>query len=157
MLGKKLGKRAMLVGAIAQSIPDVDFIASFWNDTATNLLAHRGFTHSIVFAILTAFSMAFIIRFIFKSHKLNFGQLLLFIGIELTIHILLDLMNNYGVGLFEPFSHIRVSFHTLYVADPFFTLWPFIAALALLLIRSFSDKRKFWHRFAIKLSGFYLV
>ena len=43
--GKTLGKKAMLWGALAQSIPDIDFIASFWMDTSSNLLAHRGFTH----------------------------------------------------------------------------------------------------------------
>src|SRR5450759_1887192 len=54
--GRTLGKKAMLWGALAQSIPDIDFIASFWLDTSSNLLAHRGFTHSFVFcAILTPF------------------------------------------------------------------------------------------------------
>jgi hypothetical protein len=30
LLGKKLSKRAMFLGALVQSIPDVDFISSFW-------------------------------------------------------------------------------------------------------------------------------
>ena len=45
----------MFLGALAQSIPDLDFIAAFWKDTASNLLAHRGFTHSILFAIMATF------------------------------------------------------------------------------------------------------
>ena len=41
MLGKKLGKKAMLIGAIAQSLPDIDFVAALWLGPAENLLAHR--------------------------------------------------------------------------------------------------------------------
>ncbi len=36
----------MLYGAIAASLPDIDFIAAFWMNTTDDLLAHRGFTHS---------------------------------------------------------------------------------------------------------------
>jgi membrane-bound metal-dependent hydrolase YbcI (DUF457 family) len=42
----------MFLGAVAQSVPDIDFIASFWTSTSENLLAHRGFTHSILFTLL---------------------------------------------------------------------------------------------------------
>ena len=41
----------MIWGAVAQSIPDIDFIASFWMDVLNLLAAHRGFTHS--FLLLT--------------------------------------------------------------------------------------------------------
>ncbi len=36
--GRRLGKQAMLLGAIAQSLPDIDFVASFWSDTAHDVL-----------------------------------------------------------------------------------------------------------------------
>ena len=34
MAGRKLGKKALLIGAIANSLPDIDFVASFWLDPA---------------------------------------------------------------------------------------------------------------------------
>jgi inner membrane protein len=40
--GKKLGRKAMLWGAMAQSAPDIDFLAGFWMDTPSNLLAQPG-------------------------------------------------------------------------------------------------------------------
>ena len=58
LAGKKLGKRAMFLGALAQSIPDIDFVTAFWNSTSENLLAHRGFTHSLLFGILATVSFA---------------------------------------------------------------------------------------------------
>ncbi|HEY6901521.1 MAG TPA: metal-dependent hydrolase, partial [Puia sp.] len=49
LAGRKLGKRAMLLGAIANSFPDIDFIGSFWMGTARDVWTHRGITHSILF------------------------------------------------------------------------------------------------------------
>ena len=39
--GKKIGKKAMLWGAIANNIPDIDVITSAWMGQADSLLAHR--------------------------------------------------------------------------------------------------------------------
>ena len=54
--GQTVGRKAMLWGILAQSIPDIDFIASTWLDTTSNLLAHRGFTHSILFGVVVSLS-----------------------------------------------------------------------------------------------------
>ena len=48
-LGKKVGNYAMLWGAIAGTIPDLDVFASRFTDNVTALEIHRGFSHSIVF------------------------------------------------------------------------------------------------------------
>ncbi|MFZ9660651.1 MAG: metal-dependent hydrolase, partial [Chitinophagaceae bacterium] len=55
---KQFGKRAMIWGALAQSIPDIDFIAGFWLSPTADLIAHRSFTHSILFGILISFFLA---------------------------------------------------------------------------------------------------
>lgn len=54
VLGKKIGNKAMLYGAIAGTIPDLDVISSFFTDTVTALEIHRGFTHSILFSVIFA-------------------------------------------------------------------------------------------------------
>ena len=54
VLGKKIGNKAMLYGAIAGTIPDLDVLASFFTDTVSALEIHRGFTHSIFFSVLFA-------------------------------------------------------------------------------------------------------
>ena len=51
-LGKKIGNRAMLYGAIAGTIPDLDVISQYFVDTVTALEWHRGFTHSILFSVV---------------------------------------------------------------------------------------------------------
>lgn len=142
---KGFGKKAMIWGALAQSIPDVDFIASFWLPTAENLLAHRGFTHSLLFVLLMIPALALAANAIHRPHTIRFRTWLLFFATELLLHLFLDGFNNYGVGWFEPFHHLRFSFNTIYVADPFFSLVPGIAFIALLLLPKQSSHRKFWY------------
>ncbi|HZE85535.1 MAG TPA: metal-dependent hydrolase, partial [Puia sp.] len=60
--GRRLGKKAMLLGAVAQSIPDIDFVASSWLDTSRDVLAHRGITHSFLFVALMGTALAFLAR-----------------------------------------------------------------------------------------------
>ena len=126
-LDKKLGKKAMIWGALAQSVPDVDFIASFWMNTASNLLAHRGFTHSFLFVAIISVFFALLAERWHRPHNITFRKWLQFFGGVIFMHVFIDAFNNYGVGWFEPFSHKRISFHTIYVADPFFSIWPALA------------------------------
>jgi inner membrane protein len=153
---KGFGKKAMLWGALAQSTPDIDFVASFWSTTAQNLLAHRGFTHSILFAVIIIPLFALLADKIHKPHNITFKTWLLFFSVEIFLHLLLDGFNNYGVGWLEPFSHTRFSFNTIYVADFLFSIWSGIAFVMLLFLNRYSSKRKFCWRFGIVLPFIYL-
>ena len=50
-LGKKVGNKAALWGAVAGTIPDLDVIGMFFLNTVDELHFHRGFTHSILFSL----------------------------------------------------------------------------------------------------------
>ena len=155
--GKKLGKKAMFIGAVTQSIPDIDFVASFWEPLPESLLAHRGFTHSIMFCLLVTFLLSLVAHRWLRAHRIALWRWTLFLGTEMFIHIFLDAFNNYGVGWFEPFNHSRISFQTIFVADPFFSIWHAIAFTALIILRAGHPKRRYWWRFGIILSAFYLA
>jgi inner membrane protein len=62
-----------------------------------------------------------------------------------------------AVGWFEPFSHQRISFNAIYVADPFFSIWPGIACAALIIIKRKAKVRIKWWKMGLGLSGLYLV
>ena len=153
---KGFGKKAMLWGALAQSIPDIDFITSFWMTTPESLLAHRGFTHSILFALLIAPLFALIAEKIHRRQNIPFKKWLLFFATEVFVHLFIDAFNNYGIGWFEPFSHARFSFNAIYVADPFFSIWPVIAFVMLIILNPFNPKRKFWWKFGVIIPIIYL-
>ena len=155
--GKKLGRKAMLWGALAQSVPDIDFLAAFWMDTASNLLAHRGFTHSMLFCVVITPFLALLAERWHRPHNISLTKWMLFFGSVIFTHIFLDAFNNYGVGWFEPFSFHRVSFNVVYIADPLFSIWPGIACFVLIIMRSKKPQRKKWWILGLGLSGLYLL
>jgi inner membrane protein len=146
----------MLWGALAQSIPDIDFISTFWLNTPESLLAHRGFTHSILFALLIIPIFTLTAEKIHRPHNIALRTWLIFFATEVFVHLFIDGYNNYGVGWFEPFSHVRYSFNAIYVADPFFSVWAGIAFLMLAILNSYSPKRKFWWKFGVIIPFIYL-
>src|SRR3982751_400647 len=152
ILDIKIGRKALLVGAIAQSLPDIDFIAATWMDTTHTLLAHRGITHSILFVCLIAAVVPFLLQKFKSFREISYQRWALFWLIQLFVHIFLDAFNNYGVGWFEPFNHYRISFNIIYVADPFFSIAPCIAFVLLLILRQKDTKRKFWWKLGLGMS-----
>ncbi|MFM8806136.1 MAG: metal-dependent hydrolase, partial [Sphingomonadales bacterium] len=126
--GRLLGRKAMVVGAVAQSLPDIDFLAGLWCDPAEDLLAHRGFTHSFLCLFLMAPALAAGASRWYSAADYSYKKWLLFFFLQLLIHLSLDALNVYGTGWWEPFSHERVSGNLLFVADPLFTI-PLLVAV----------------------------
>jgi inner membrane protein len=156
MAGKKMGKKAMLLGAIAQSLPDFDFIAGLWMSPADYFLAHRGLTHSFLFIALAALLLALSANSFYKN-EMPYKQWSLFFFAQMLTHILLDSLNAYGIAWLEPFSHQRFSFDVLFVADPFYTVWPLASCVALLILKTSSPSRMKWAITALVLSSFYIL
>lgn len=67
VLGKKIGNRAMLWGALGGYLPDLDIISHFLTDEITALAFHRSITHSIFFAVVAPFGLAWLIHRLYKS------------------------------------------------------------------------------------------
>jgi inner membrane protein len=154
---KQFGKKAMLWGALAQSIPDIDFISTLWLGLTDELVAHRGFTHSILFAILITFFLAIAAERFHRPHNISLRKWILFLGTEVFVHLLIDAFNNYGTGWFEPFWDKRISFHTIFVVDPVFSIPSGIACLALLFLPSTHLRRVAWAKLGISLTIVYLA
>ena len=49
LLGKKIGKKAMLWGALANNLPDIDVFFTPLFHPVDALFVHRGITHSFLF------------------------------------------------------------------------------------------------------------
>ena len=155
--GKKLGKKALLWGAIANSIPDIDVITRFWMNDPDAIMAHRGFTHSILFAFLLSPLLSWLFVKYNSNKSMAFRDWMMIFLSGMLFHITIDTMTSYGTGLFEPFSHARISFNNIFVADPFFTIWFLISFIALLILKNTSSRKKFWIRFGVVLGSSYLI
>ena len=121
VLGRKVGNKAMLYGAIAGTIPDLDVIANYFTDTVTAIEIHRGFTHSIVFAVLFAPVFGWLISKIEKKSPAAWQDWAWLMFWGLFTHPILDAFTTWGTQLFWPFD-LRVAFKNIFVIDPLYTL-----------------------------------
>lgn len=153
--GKQIGKKAMVLGILANNLPDIDMVAHLWESQVSMLMIHRGITHSIICNVILTFALAFLFKKIYAKYDMELKRWLWLFGSGLFLHIILDAFTTYGTGWFEPFSDHRVSFNTIFIFDPTFTLPVFISAIALWILKRGSEKRIFWWKFGIVLSGIY--
>jgi inner membrane protein len=153
--GKKLGRKAMIWGALANSFPDIDVATVLWMDTVDGLLAHRGITHSLVFVGLVSPLFAILADKWHKSKEIGYKRWTIFFLTTISLHLFLDLFNNYGIALLEPFSHQRFSLNAVYVADPFLSIAPFVALMVLLVKSEVKNRALLW-KFGLIWVGAYL-
>ncbi len=66
-LGKKIGNRAMLWGAIGGTIPDLDVVANVFMDEIDALAFHRSITHSLLFAVTTPLAFGWLTHRFYQS------------------------------------------------------------------------------------------
>lgn len=154
VLGKKIGNKAMLYGAIAGTIPDLDVISSFFTDTVTALEIHRGFTHSILFSVIFAPIFALVVLK-FEKYK-NFKDWTLLFFWAFITHPILDAQTTWGTQLFWPLD-IRLAFKNVFVVDPLYTI-PFIIFVLLAMFQKrTSKKRKTYNNLGLIISSSYLA
>ena len=154
VLGKKAGNKAMLYGAIAGTIPDLDVLARQFTDTTMALDIHRGFTHSVVFSVLFAPLFGWLVSRYERSGDFR-GWSWLFFWAFFT-HPLLDAHTTWGTQLFWPFD-LRLAFQTIFVIDPVYTV-PFLVCLFLALTRKrINPKRAFYNKLGLWISSSYLA
>lgn len=157
VLGKKVGNKAVLWGAIGGTIPDLDTIPGLFIDTVSRLEIHRGFSHSIVFAILFSPLFGFIISKIHqkKSEATWWGWTQLMFWAIFT-HPLLDIFTTWGTQLFWPLEW-RIAIQSVFVIDPMYTLPFLICLIAVLFLKRSNPKRMKWNRVGLILSSIYLI
>jgi len=135
VLGKKVGNRAILWGAVAGTIPDLDVFIKYFTDHVTATEMHRGFSHSIVFSILMAPILGWIVHRIHKKRDATWNGWGWLFFWSLVTHPLLDAHTTWGTQLFWPFEY-RLTYKNIFVIDPLYTI-PFLICL----IIAFSYKR----------------
>ena len=154
VLGRKIGNKAMLYGAIAGTIPDLDVFASYFTDTVSALAIHRGFTHSIFFSAVFAPIFSWLITR-YESYKNIKAWSWLFFWVFIT-HPILDSYTTWGTQLFWPMD-LRLAFKTIFVIDPLYTL-PFLIYLILTMFQKrTSRKRRLYNKIGLILSSSYLL
>ena len=154
VLGKKVGNKAMLYGAIAGTIPDFDTFASHFTDTVTALEIHRGFTHSIVFSVVFAPIFGWLVSRWEKTASWKNWSWLFFWGF--LTHPLLDAHTTWGTQLFWPLD-LRLAYKNIFVIDPLYTL-PFLVFVILAMRKKrTSPKRRKLNNLGLIISSAYML
>ena len=154
VLGKKVGNKAMLYGAIAGTIPDFDTFASHFTDTVTALEIHRGFTHSIVFSLVFAPVFGWLVSRWEKTASWKNWSWLFFWGF--LTHPLLDAHTTWGTQLFWPLD-LRLAYKNIFVIDPLYTL-PFLVFVILAMRKKrTSPKRRKLNNLGLIISSAYML
>ncbi|WGF93161.1 metal-dependent hydrolase [Aequorivita marisscotiae] len=154
VLGKKIGNKAMVLGAIAGTIPDLDVLSSHFTDTVTALEIHRGFTHSIVFAVTFGLLFGWLLSLWDKRASLKEWSWFWFLCF--VTHPLLDAHTTWGTQLFWPLD-LRLAYKNIFVIDPLYTL-PFLVFLILAMLQKRgSIKRRKYNNLGLIVSSAYML
>lgn len=119
--GRRFGNKAIFWGAACGTIPDLDVFISY-GGAVEDFTFHRGFTHSIFVLAALAPVLAFAAT---KLHKDTVGEWriwLLAILASLLTHPLLDCFTVYGTQILWPIEIPPVSWSTIFIIDPLYTL-----------------------------------
>jgi inner membrane protein len=104
----QIPKRVWVTGVLCSVIPDLDVIGFRFGVRYGDFWGHRGFTHSLVFALLLASVTAF---GLFWRGASGMGRFALFgyLFLATASHGLLDAVTNGGLGVafFSPFDNRR--------------------------------------------------
>lgn len=156
VLGKKVGNKAMLYGAIAGTIPDLDTIWGKFLDPLTAIEIHRGISHSIVFSIVMAPILGWLVAQLHKKAQAGWKDWSWLFFWGLVTHPLLDAHTTWGTQLFWPLD-LRLAYQNIFVIDPLYTL-PFLIFLILAIrLPKASKKRRKWNNLGLIVSSVYMV
>jgi len=134
ILGKEMGRKALIWGAILGTLPDLDVFIPLGNPV-DDFVYHRGFSHSLF--LLTALSpvFAWLITKVHGKTRPSFNKWMLLTFVVLNGSVLLDLLTIYGTQIFWPFDTTPHAFPTLFIIDPLFTLPIMIGVSAALFLK----------------------
>jgi inner membrane protein len=127
-LGKDVIPRPLMAAGMAAAVlPDLDVIAFRFGVTYASGFGHRGFSHSLFFAVLVALIGACVFRY----YRTGFARAFAFLFLSIVSHGVLDSFTNGGSG---------IAFLWPWSMDRFYAPVQFIEVSPLRLERVFSSR-----------------
>jgi inner membrane protein len=132
ILGPKVGKKALVWGAVLGTLPDLDVFIPL-GGPVDDFVYHRGFSHSLTLLALLSPLLAWLIVKVHPGTKHLYRRWVLMAFIVLETSVLLDLLTIYGTQIFWPFDTTPQAVPILFIIDPLFTL-PILAGVVAALV-----------------------
>jgi inner membrane protein len=99
----------VFLGMVCSTIPDLDVVGFKFGVPREHVLAHRGLSHSIAFAVCLSGCLTWLLSVESQELKASSLTVFFFLCLSTLSHGLLDAMTNGGsdVAFFAPFHHQR--------------------------------------------------
>lgn len=110
--GEKKPVRFWVLAILCSVLPDFDAIGFWLGVPYESFWGHRGFTHSLVFALIVGL-LVVLLFFRSEAHDVRrWWRLVFFFFLVTSSHALLDMLTSggHGVALFSPFDNSRLFF-----------------------------------------------
>ncbi len=121
-LGPKLGWRAILVGGVIATMPDLDSFIPY-QSPIDKMTHHRGFSHSLIVQTVVSPVLSYAVYRFFRNAQLSYWRVLLTVWLCLITHSLLDSLTTYGTQIFWPLNlGPPAALPSVFIIDPFYTL-----------------------------------
>jgi inner membrane protein len=142
ILGKKIGNKAILWGAIAGTIPDLDVFVRFLVDPLRATEMHR--------------ILCWLASKIHRKEGLDWKPWTKLMFGSIVTHPLLDAHTNWGTQLFWPLDY-KVAYKNIFIIDPLYTI-PFLIFVIIAMSYKRDDpKRKRINHLGLIISTTYMV
>lgn len=156
LLGRKVGNKALFWGALAGSLPDIDAaFTPFFNSVVDELVYHRGFSHSLIFAATVSVLFGLALKKIYRKYPVTAKEWGSFVFVNMLIHIFLDCATTWGTQVFWPHP-ARIEIKNIFVIDPVFTLPLLITVIWMMFHKKNSVKRKKLNRIGLIIVWSYM-
>ena len=116
VLGRRIGNRAMIWGAVAGTIPDMDVLGQYFLSELDNLAFHRGISHSLVFCVVGALFFGWVTDRLYGTRH----HAWLALGTKAAAAVVVGFVVNFLFQIFVPGSWWPVAVYIPLVA---FGLW----------------------------------
>ncbi len=157
-LGRKLGNKAIIFGAVFGTLPDLDVLIRY-ADPIANFTYHRGFSHSIIILTLVIPLLILLLRKIDKKKwlgEISNIRLGLALWLVLVTHALLDALTVYGTQLLWPYNY-PFGVSSIFIIDPFYTV-PLLVTLTTVLFMKRQNKwRSIINKSGLIISSLYII
>ena len=154
--GRQVGRRALLWGAIAGTLPDLDVFIPL-GDAVRDFTYHRSASHSL-FVLLALTPL--VVWLILKMHPgtaEHRRRWFAMVYLVFATHVLLDSFTVYGTQIFWPVVTTPMTWSTIFIVDPLYTVPLLLGIIAALI----TGRRYSWghvaNTFGLVLSTGYLM
>jgi inner membrane protein len=156
VLGRKVGARAALWGAICGTLPDLDVLVPY-GDPVRDFTFHRTESHALFWLTVASPALAWLIARLNRQAGASFREWWLLAWAALVTHPLLDAFTVYGTQLLLPFSDYPVGVGSVFIIDPLYTVPLIVGVIAAMRLRRRDpDRAMRWNAAGLALSTLYL-